>query len=114
MRVDGADYAIDPRVIGRFFDVSASPTRVVAGYDDQIVVRHDRSWAKHLVVTDPDHVSTAAQLRHGLSDERCRRTAAATRRLIDGHPVSLRALPDYDALFGVDFESTPTIVRTTS
>jgi hypothetical protein len=25
----------------------------------------------------------------------------------DGHPVALRALPDYDALFGVDF-TTPT------
>lgn len=114
VRVDGADYSIDPRVIGRFVDVSASPTRVVARCDDQIVARHDRSWAKHVVVTDPDHVSVAAQLRHGLADERRRRTAAATRRHIDGHPVSLRALPDYDALFGVDFDSTPTTVRTTS
>ncbi len=111
VRVDGADYSIDPRVIGRFVDVSAGPTRVVARCDDQIVARHDRSWAKHVVVTDPDHVSTAAQLRYGLVDERRRRTAAATRRRIDGHPVSLRA---YDALFGVDFESTPTTVRTTS
>lgn len=87
---------------------------MVARCDDQIVARHDRSWAKHAVVTDPDHVSAAAQLRHGLADERRRRTAAATRRHIDGHPVSLRTLPDYDALFGVDFDSTPTPVRTTS
>lgn len=116
VRVDGADYSIDPRVICRFVDVSASPTRVVARCDDQIVARHDRSWAKHVVITDPDpdHVSVAAQLRHGLADERRRHTAAATRRHIGGHPVSLRALPDYDALFGVDFESTPTTVGTTS
>jgi hypothetical protein len=31
------------------------------------------------------------------------------RRHSDGHRVALRALPDYDALFGVDFDpATPT------
>jgi hypothetical protein len=31
---------------------------------------------------------------------------SGTRRHGDGHAVAIRALPDYDALFGVDF--TPT------
>lgn len=114
VRIDAADYSIDPRAIGRFVDVSASPTTVTARCDGQIVARHDRSWATHAVVTDPDHVDTAAQLRHGFASERARRTAAATRAHTDGHTVALRALPDYDALFGVDFDSTPTTVRTTS
>jgi hypothetical protein len=30
------------------------------------------------------------------------------RRHGDGHPVAIRALPDYDALFGVDFNPTTT------
>ena len=34
--------------------------------------------------------------------------SAAARHHGDGHAVMLRALPDYDALFGVDFTSTPT------
>ena len=29
------------------------------------------------------------------------------RRHSDGHAVAIRALPDYDALFGVDFNPTP-------
>ena len=33
---------------------------------------------------------------------------AGPRRHSDGHAVALRALPDYDALFGVDFTPTPT------
>ena len=114
IRIDAADYSIDPRVIGRFVDVSASPTTVTARCAGQIVARHDRSWAKHVIVTDPDHVDTAAQLRRGFASERARRTAAATRAHTDGHTVALRALPDYDTLFGVDFDSTPTTVRTTS
>ncbi len=81
VRVAGVDYSIDPRVIGRFLDVSASPTRVVARCDDQIVARHDGSWAKHTVVTDREHLSVAAQLRHG-------RTAPPTHR--NGHTSAHR------------------------
>lgn len=114
VRVDAADYSIDPRVIGRFVDITASPIAVVARCEGQVVARHDRSWAKHAVVTDEMHVTIAAQLRHGFAADRYRRTAAAARRHIDGHPVALRALPDYDVLFGVEFDSTPTTVRTTS
>jgi hypothetical protein len=102
VRVDTVDYSVDPRVIGRFVDVTASPQEVTVCCDGQTVARHHRSWARHGVVTDPAHAVTAARMRQALAEDRQRRQAA-TRRHADGHAVALRALPDYDALFGVDF-----------
>jgi transposase len=101
VRVDTVDYSVDPRVIGRFVDVAATLTEVTAVCGGQIVARHPRSWAKQDVITDPEHAALAVQLRAGFAADRLRREQA--RRHADGHPVALRALPDYDALFGVDF-----------
>lgn len=106
VRVDTVDYSVDPRVIGRFVDVSAGLEEVLACCDGQVVARHQRCWAKHGVITDSAHVSTAAALRHQFAHERRRRHT--TRHHLDGHRVSLRALPDYDALFGVDFATDTT------
>jgi hypothetical protein len=102
LRVNTVDYSVDPRVIGRFVDVTASLDTVTVVCDGQVVARHPRSWTKQAVITDPVHKATAAQLRHAFAEERQRRQAA-TRYHNDGHAVTLRALPDYDALFGVDF-----------
>jgi transposase len=108
VRVDTVDYSVDPRVIGRFIDVTASPQEVTVFCEGQVVARHERCWAKQVVVTDPVHQHAAAELRQHFAAERQRReTAAGTRRHADGHVVALRALPDYDALFGVDFTSPP-------
>lgn len=108
VRVDACDYSVDPRVIGRFVDVTASLTEVAVFCDGQIVARHRRSWAKQEVVTDPEHVTVAAGLRRDLAAGRRQREAAAGGRAhADGHVVQLRALPDYDALFGVDFTAPP-------
>ena len=71
--------------------------------EGQPVARHPRSWAKAQVITDPAHVESAARLRSAYNTERQRRQAVANRHHADGHAVALRALPDYDALFGVDF-----------
>lgn len=106
VRVDTVDYSVDPRSIGRFVEVTASATLVTVCCDGQLVARHGRSWAKHGVITDPAHAATAALMRRALADDRQRRHAA-TRHHGDGHPVTLRALPDYDALFGVDFNPSP-------
>lgn len=106
VRMDAVDYSVDPRVIGRFVDVAASPNEVVVTCEGQVVASHRRSWAKHAVVTDPAHVQAAAQLRQQFTADQ-RRRRDADRHHLDGHRVALRALPDYDALFGVDF-STPT------
>lgn len=102
VRLDTVDYSVDPRAIGRFVDVTASSQEVTVVCDGQVVARHSRSWAKRGVVTDPAHSATAARMRQALAEDRQRRQAA-TRHHPDGHAVILRALPDYDALFGVDF-----------
>jgi transposase len=107
VRVDTVDYSVDPQAIGRFIDVTASPDTVTATCDGQIVARHARSWARQGVVTDPAHAATAARMRQVLALDRQMR-AASTRRHTDGHSVALRALPDYDALFGVDFNPPTT------
>ncbi|MEV6244578.1 IS21 family transposase [Lentzea sp. NPDC051838] len=108
VRVDTVDYSVDPRAIGRFVDVTASLTEVVVFCDSQLVARHERCWAKQAVITDPDHQAAAALLRKNFTAERARREAAGqTRRHTDGHVVAMRALPDYDALFGVDFTAPP-------
>ena len=109
VRIDANDYSVDPRVIGRFVEVVASPTTVEAFCDGQLVARHDRSWARHMVITDPVHVATAHQMRLALAEQR-RTQQAGTRRHSDGHPVAIRALPDYDALFGVEFNPTTSTV----
>src|ERR1700712_4797279 len=108
VRVDTCDYSVDPRVIGRFVEVAASPTEVLVRCGGELVAAHARSWAKRVVVTDPAHVETAKVLRR---EHAARRDAdhRLGRRHGDGHAVMLRALPDYDALFGVDTDAfTPT------
>ncbi len=107
VRVDTVDYSVDPQVIGRFVDVTASLDTVTVFCEGRVVAQHRRSWAKQTVVTDPTHAATAARMRQALAEDR-RRREAATRHHPDGHAVTLRALPDYDALFGVDFDPTPT------
>jgi hypothetical protein len=107
VRVDTGDYSVDPQVIGRFVDVTASLEEVVVFCDGQVVARHERSWAKQSVITDPAHAATAKRMRQDLAEDRKRRQTS-TRRHTDGHAVALRALPDYDALFGVDFDQPST------
>jgi transposase len=107
VRVDTVDYSVDPRFIGKFVDVTASPNEITVRCDGQLAAQHIRSWAKQGVVTDPAHRATAQQMRQALALERQSRQAA-TRHHVDGHAVTLRALPDYDALFGVDF-TNPTV-----
>ncbi len=103
VRVDTVDYSVDPQAIGRFVDVTASLEEIVVFCDGQKVARHQRSWAKQAVVTDPDHAATARRMRQDLAEDR-RRRQSGSRQHPDGHVVALRALPDYDALFGVDFD----------
>jgi hypothetical protein len=104
VRIDSNDYSVDPRAIGRFVDVLATPARVVATCAGQVVADHARPWATAATITDPAHRETARILRADLAT---RRRTQATRSHPDGQVVAIRALPDYDALFGVDFDPTP-------
>jgi hypothetical protein len=108
VRIDSNDYSVDPRAIGRFVDVRAHLGRVVVSCAGQVVADHDRCWDARRTITDPAHQATAKQLRADLAARREeRRTQRLQRTHADGHAVALRALPDYDALFGVDFDPRP-------
>ena len=105
VRIGSNDYSVDPRAIGRFVDVIATPDLVAVTCNGQIVATHQRFWGTGATITDPEHVAIAKQLRSDFNALRARRAAQhATRSHADGHVVALRALPDYDALFGVDFD----------
>jgi transposase len=105
VRVDTADDSVDPQAIGRLVAVTASPDTVTVLGDGRPVAEHPRSWARQGVITDPAHAAAAAQMRQALAADR--HASQQARRHADGHAVMLRALPDYDALFGVDFNPTP-------
>ena len=99
-----ADYSVNPRAIGRFVDWIATPALVAVTCAEQIVATHQRVWGSGATVTDPEHRAIARALRAEFAATRARRS---TRSHTDGHVVALRALPDYDALFGVAFDPTP-------
>jgi transposase len=108
VRIDSNDYSVDPRAIGRFVDVHADLARVVVTCAGQVVADHDRCWDTRRTITDPAHQATAKQLRADLAAQREERRAQRLQRAhADGHVVAIRALPDYDALFGVDFDPRP-------
>ena len=104
VRIASNDYSVDPRAIGRFVDVIATPDMVAVTCADQIVASHCRFWGTGATLTDPEHVAEAKRLRTDFQATRARLAAQRrTRSHLDGHVVALRALPDYDDLFGVDF-----------
>jgi hypothetical protein len=84
--------------------VRADLDRVVATCTGQVVADHARCWGTGGTLTDPAHRATARVLRADLATAR---QQATTRAHADGHIVAIRALPDYDALFGVDFDPRP-------
>ena len=102
VRVDGNDYSVDPRVIGRLVDVTATLTRVIVVCEGRTAADHERCWASRATVTDPAHVETARGLRATFSAAKRDRERAA------GPPpaqrVMFRDTSDYDTLFGVNFD----------
>lgn len=102
VRVDGNDYSVDPRMIGRLVDVTATLTRVIVVCDGTAVADHERSWATGGVVTDPAHVVIAKGLPSQYSAakrDRARAELASPERR-----VMFRDPGVYDDLFGVRFD----------
>ncbi|WP_148220755.1 IS21 family transposase [Xylanimonas cellulosilytica] len=106
VRLDSNDYSVDPSVIGRMVEVHADLTRVWVTCEDRQVASHARCWADHATITDPAHVATAAVLRRQYQQTAAARAEqarlAGARTHADGTIVPLRALSDYDTLFGID------------
>jgi len=91
VRVDSNDYSVDPAVIGRLVTVAADLERVVVRVDRRVVADHLRVWARHVTVTDAEHLDSARRLREEFS-----RPASPT-----DDQLLIRDLADYDRAFGL-------------
>jgi transposase len=93
VRLDGNDYSVHPSVIGRRIEVIADLDRVQAFCDGRLVADHERVWARHQSIADPEHITAAKQLRL----ERI----GLLRPLAAEPEVETRCLADYDTALGV-------------
>ena len=55
VRLDSNDYSVHPAVIGRRIEVVADLDRVRVFCEGRVVADHERIWAWHQTITDPDH-----------------------------------------------------------
>jgi transposase len=92
-RVDGNDYSIHPAVIGRRIEIVADLTRVRVFCDGRTVADHERLWAWHQTISDPEHVAAAKALR---------RERIGLVRPAAEPAVEIRCLADYDTALGID------------
>jgi transposase len=88
LRFDTNDYSLDPRLAGRRVEVRVSQAEVsaVALGTGELACRHRRSFAKHLIFTDPVHQAELERLR---GERKHRRREPE---------VEIRPLARYDAL----------------
>jgi transposase len=93
IRLDSNDYSVHPAVIGRRIEVNAGLARVRVLCDGKVVADHDRVWAKHQTITDPEHLAAARALR---------RERLQVVRPTDEPEVEVRRLSDYDTTLGLD------------
>lgn len=93
VRLDGNDYSVHPVAIGRRIEITADLSRVRVWCSGTLVADHDRIWAKHQTISDPEHVVAAKLLRRKRFD-------------IVGPPhhveVEQRLLTTYDTVLGLD------------
>ena len=59
IRLDSNDYSVHPAVIGRRIEVTADLDRVRVACEGRVVADHERIWAWHQTMSDPEHVEAA-------------------------------------------------------
>lgn len=89
----GNAYSVHPEVIGRMITVTTSLDRITARCGDRLVADHERLWGTAGLVTDPDHLRSAAVLREQFRT----RPATGAHLAMD---VEVADLSAYDARFG--------------
>jgi hypothetical protein len=107
VRAFSNDYSVDPTMIGRVVDVTASLDTIFVHHDGVLIAEHHRKWARQLTVTDPVHVARAAELRAQFQAQR-------SRRLVVSPVVETASLARYDELFHVDIDAAPVVVEVAS
>jgi transposase len=95
IRLDSNDYSVHPSVIGRRIEVIADLARVRALCDGKLVADHERIWAAHQSISDPEHVEAAKVLRRN----RIGLLRPAPEPEVE---VEVRCLADYDTALGLD------------
>jgi transposase len=93
IRLDSNDYSVHPAVIGRRVEIVAGLARVRVVCDGKTAADHERIWAWHQTISDPDHVAAAKSLR--------RKRISALRPAPEPE-VEVRRLSDYDTALGVE------------
>jgi transposase len=93
IRLDSNDYSVHPAIIGRRIEVVADLERVRVFCDGRTVADHQRVWAGHQTISDPEHVAAARLLR---------RERIGLVRPAAEPEVEIRCLADYDTALGVD------------
>jgi transposase len=96
VRVDSNDYSIHPAVIGRRIELIVNLDRVKAVCDGRLVADHERAWAWHQTLSDPEHVAAAKALQ--------RQRVGVLRPVTEadaGVEVEQRCLADYDTALGL-------------
>jgi transposase len=91
VRLDSCDYSVHPAAIGHHVEVTADLHTVRITRGSVCVGQHERCWARHQTLTDPQHAETATAMRQAYQD-RPRGTATAD--------VAYRDLADYDRILG--------------
>jgi transposase len=91
IRLDSNDYSVHPAVIGRRIEVTADLDRVKVACGGRVVADHERAWAWHQTLSDPEHVAAARLLR---------RERIAVVRPPREAEVQIRCLADYDTALG--------------
>ncbi len=95
VRLDSSDYSVHPAVIGRRVEVIADLARVRVFCEGRLVADHERVWAWHQTISDPEHVTAAKTLR---------RERVGVLRPVPEPDVEQRCLADYDTALGVDVD----------
>lgn len=93
IRLDTNDYSVHPVAVGRRIEVVADLVQVRVWCAGRLVAEHDRSWAKHQTISDPEHLVAATAMRRGRFD------IVAPPTQVE---VEQRSLTDYDALVDID------------
>jgi transposase len=95
VRVDSNDYSVHPAVIGRRIELIVDLHRVTAFCEGRVVADHERAWAWHQTISDPDHLAAANLLR---------RERIGLLRPVAEPEVEQRCLADYDTALGLDLD----------
>ena len=97
VRLDTNDYSVHPAVIGRRIEVLAELDRVRVLCEGKVVADHERVWAWHQTITDPEHAqpptccAATGSVRCGRCVNPKIRSASSSGRLAD-----------YDTALGID------------